>query len=84
MRIDGARLALAPEHGDEIKKSFLSALVGVLTDFGFPGLAKEITPSLQPGSFCQLGRSPNRIDLVTAIDGVTFDEAWSTRETVVN
>jgi hypothetical protein len=28
----------------------------------------------------QLGVSPNRIDLMTALTGVTFDEAWATRE----
>jgi hypothetical protein len=28
----------------------------------------------------QLGVSPNRIDLLTSISGVTFDQAWSTRE----
>lgn len=27
----------------------------------------------------QLGVPPSRIDLVTSIDGVTFDEAWSAR-----
>jgi hypothetical protein len=28
----------------------------------------------------QLGVSPNRIDLVTSITGVTFDQAWDSRE----
>jgi hypothetical protein len=27
-----------------------------------------------------LGRAPNRIDLLTKIDGVTFEEAWNSRE----
>jgi hypothetical protein len=27
----------------------------------------------------QLGYPPNRIDLVTSIDGVTFEEAWASR-----
>jgi hypothetical protein len=27
----------------------------------------------------QLGYEPNRIDLMTSISGVTFDEAWQTR-----
>jgi len=34
---------------------------------------------LQPGTVVQLGRPPNRIDLLTAIDGVTFAEAWPNR-----
>jgi hypothetical protein len=61
----------------------LSAIAKVLNEFGFPSLASAITPSISPGVFFQLGRSPNRIDLLTAIDGVAFDEAWSTRETAV-
>ena len=28
----------------------------------------------------QLGRPPNRVDLITPISGVNFDEVWSTRE----
>ena len=32
-----------------------------------------------PGRIVQLGVSPNRIDLITAIDGVTFEEAWTGR-----
>jgi hypothetical protein len=27
----------------------------------------------------QLGRSPNRIDLLTGINGVNFEEAWETK-----
>jgi hypothetical protein len=27
----------------------------------------------------QFGRPPNRIDLLSSIDGVTFEEAWDTR-----
>lgn len=36
----------------------------------------------EPAIVTQFGRPPNRIDLLTAIDGVTFDEAWATREIV--
>lgn len=61
----------------------LAALGKVLTDFGFPALAGELSPSVEPGTFFQLGRPPNRIDLLTAIDGVTFEEAWQTREIAV-
>ena len=32
-----------------------------------------------PGKIVQLGVAPNRIDLLTAIDGVTFDQAWAHR-----
>lgn len=29
-----------------------------------------------PGTVIQIGREPRRIDLLTAIDGVSFDAAW--------
>jgi hypothetical protein len=32
-----------------------------------------------PGVVFQIGLPPHRIDLLTAIDGVDFDEAWSDR-----
>lgn len=31
------------------------------------------------GTVFQIGVAPNRIDVLTAIDGVTFDEAWPAR-----
>jgi hypothetical protein len=33
----------------------------------------------EPGVIIQFGRPPNRIDLLNRIDGVAFDDAWSTR-----
>ena len=32
-----------------------------------------------PGRVVQLGVAPNRVDLMTAIDGVAFAEAWTGR-----
>jgi hypothetical protein len=32
-----------------------------------------------PGTVFQIGIAPNRIDILTDIDGVSFDEAWSRR-----
>jgi hypothetical protein len=46
--------------------------------FGFGSLSDEIT-NCSPGTVFQLGRPPHRIDLLTKIDGVSFDEAWETR-----
>lgn len=36
----------------------------------------------EPGTVIQFGRPPNRIDLLTSVDGVGFEEAWETRERV--
>ena len=51
-------------------------LTTALQSFGFPippGFENAFT---QPEKIIQLGRAPNRIDLLTSISGVTFDEAW--------
>jgi hypothetical protein len=50
-----------------------------LKAFGFTGLALTIDDLKQPEKVIQLGRSPNRIDLLTSISGVAFEEAWNTR-----
>lgn len=44
-----------------------------LADFGAMDLA-------QPGLVLQIGVDPNRIDVITTIDGVGFAEAWEARE----
>ena len=33
----------------------------------------------RPGRVVQLGVEPNRIDLITSISGVEFDDAWKNR-----
>ena len=50
-------------------------LVDALTRFGFDG-AHELEATLaEPDKIIQLGRPPNRIDLLTGVSGVDFDEA---------
>lgn len=50
-----------------------------LRRFGAP-LGELTTADLaRPGTIFQIGVPPNRIDIVTAIDGVGFDEAWPDR-----
>ena len=49
----------------------------VLDDLGFGNLGLGLDDLTTPGSVVQLGRPPNRIDLLTSISGVDFDEAWS-------
>jgi hypothetical protein len=54
-------------------------LLAALDEFGFAGLGLTVADFTAPGKIVQLGVAPNRIDLLTAIDGVSFEEAWSTR-----
>jgi hypothetical protein len=54
-------------------------LMEALTDFGFGGLGLSVIDFASPGKIVQLGVAPNRVDLLTTIDGVTFDQAWRGR-----
>jgi len=52
----------------------------VIQSFGFASLGLKAADFLEPDQVVQLGQPPNRIDLLTALTGVTFDEAWQDRE----
>jgi hypothetical protein len=54
-------------------------VLAVLDAFGFGEVGISNDDLTQPGRIIQLGYPPNRIDLITGITGVDFDEAWSGR-----
>jgi hypothetical protein len=54
-------------------------LVACLDRFGFASAGISEDDLLQPDHVFQLGRPPNRIDLLTGISGVAFDVAWARR-----
>jgi hypothetical protein len=54
-------------------------LAAALVQFGFGGLGLGAEAFLQPETVVQLGRPPNRIDLLTSIDGVGFAKAWQAK-----
>lgn len=54
-------------------------IVTALEEFGFAGIGLRVDDFTRGGQVVQLGHPPNRIDLMTSIDGVTFDEAWESR-----
>jgi hypothetical protein len=54
-------------------------LVEVLEAFGFGNLGIDPAIFAAPKKVIQLGRPPNRIDLITGIDGIDFEEAWQSR-----
>lgn len=49
--------------------------------FGAPLHELSAADLERPGTIFQIGVPPNRIDIVTAIDGVGFSEAWPDRTT---
>jgi hypothetical protein len=52
-----------------------------LARFGAPIGELSEADLVQPGTVFQIGVAPYRVDVLTAIDGVTFEEAWPRRAT---
>lgn len=50
-----------------------------LAEFGAPLHDLTEVDLANPGTVFQMGLPPLRIDVITAIDGVSFDEAWPAR-----
>jgi len=54
-------------------------IVDALQDFGFGSLGLTPDAFTVPERVIQLGRAPNRADLLTGLFGVSFEEVWSGR-----
>jgi hypothetical protein len=54
-------------------------VVAALEDFGFGSLGLEVEDFTRPGSVVQLGYPPHRIDIMTSVVGVDFEDAWERR-----
>jgi hypothetical protein len=52
-----------------------------LARYGAPIGALTLDDLAKPGTVIQIGVEPHRIDVLTAIDGVEFGDAWSRRTT---
>ncbi len=52
-------------------------LLAALDDFGFGGVGLTPDDFTKPGQVVQLGYPPNRVDILTSITGVSFDEVWN-------
>lgn len=64
-----------PANADLILKS--------VNEFGFSSFNLSQADFTKPGNVIQLGYPPLRIDLLTEIDGVTFEECFKNRKEVV-
>ena len=51
-----------------------------LATFGAPLADLTVEDLATEGVVFQMGVAPNRVDVLTAIDGVSFEEAWTRRE----
>ena len=65
----------SPENAERVWRALVS--------FGAPLGELDVEDLKTPEVDFQIGVVPNRIDLLTSIDGVTFDDAWETRKTIV-
>lgn len=57
-------------------------LVQVLDEFGFSSLGFTKDDFLKDNLINQIGYPPLRIDIITSIDGITFDEAYPKKLTI--
>jgi len=54
-------------------------VMAALAAFGFADLGLTVDDFTAPDRVVQLGVPPVRVDLLTAISGVTWEQAWSSR-----
>ena len=57
-------------------------LIGAMIEFGAPVNVLDEEALMKAGIVTQFGKPPQRIDLLNAIDGVTFPEVWKGAMTV--
>ena len=63
----------------EIDLGNAQRIVAALDDFGMGSLGLTPEDFLSENMVVQLGYEPNRIDLLTTLDGVTFSDAYARR-----
>src|SRR5689334_9861309 len=56
-----------------------SLVYQALADFGAPLAAVTPDDFARPGTIFQIGIAPNRVDILTSLDGVDFESAWAAR-----
>lgn len=57
-------------------------VIRALARFGAPLSEVSVADFTEPGIVFQLGVAPRRIDILTMIDGVSFEEAWQERKQI--
>lgn len=76
----------APRFTEDIDFFILTSLENtrrleaVVNAFGFGDTGLTQSDFLEPDQVIQLGRAPNRIDILTGISGVSWQEAWGSKE----
>ncbi len=63
----------------DISPANAARLVQVFRSFGFDVPDLTEAPFLEPNRIVEIGHEPTKIQVMTSISGVTFEEAWSSR-----
>lgn len=63
----------------EVTQDNSERVIRTLSDFGLSQLGLEPTHFLEPNAVIQLGYPPRRIDLLTSLDGVAFEDCYAKR-----
>jgi len=63
----------------EVSQDNAERMSKVVAAFGFGSTGLTSRAFLEEGVIVQLGVPPNRIDIVTGLTGVDFDEAWASK-----
>ncbi|HWI17536.1 MAG TPA: hypothetical protein VNT81_07310 [Vicinamibacterales bacterium] len=58
-------------------------LLAAIQAFGFPDIPLSVAKIIEPGTLIEMGVAPVQIQVMSAIDGVTWDEVWAGREVAV-
>lgn len=61
----------------EVSAENARRMLVALADFGFGDLGLRDRDFLEPGSVVQLGHPPQRIDLLTSVSGVSFEQCYT-------
>lgn len=67
-------LFVKPEPGNAAR------VLAALADFGFTSLNLERKELIAPDQIIQLGVPPVRADIITSLSGISWDEAWASRQ----
>ena len=62
-----------------LDKNNAARMIKVLDQFGFGSLGIEVKDFLVPDQIIQLGYPPVRIDLMTTLEGVDFEDCYASR-----
>jgi len=67
-------LLVRPEPGNA------SRVLAALADFGFASLGLQPHELAVPDQIVQLGVPPVRVDIITSLSGLSWDEAWGSKQ----